>query len=50
MSDVKIRLANASRFDRIVVMDGGRVAEEGAPSELLRRGGLFANMMRSDSP
>jgi ATP-binding cassette subfamily B protein len=26
------------------VLDGGRVAEEGSHSELLRRGGLYADM------
>lgn len=36
------RVSAASRCDRIVVLDEGRVAEEGTHAELLRRGGLYA--------
>ena len=32
--------------DPIYVLDGGRVAEQGSPAELLARGGLFARMVR----
>jgi ATP-binding cassette subfamily B protein len=36
---------NTVRFaDRIVVLDGGRVAEDGTPEELLRQGGRYAAM------
>ncbi len=32
-------------FDEIVVLDGGRVAERGAPAELLARGGAYAALV-----
>lgn len=36
------RVAAAARCDRIVVLDEGRVVEQGAHHELLRRGGAYA--------
>jgi len=38
------RLATVLRADRIVVMDGGRVVEEGTHAELVDRGGLYARL------
>jgi ATP-binding cassette subfamily B protein len=38
------RLQTARSADRIVVLDGGRVAETGSHAELLARGGLYASM------
>ena len=32
--------------DKIVVLEDGRVAEQGSPEELLAAGGLFARMVR----
>ena len=32
--------------DHVVVLDGGHVAEQGAPDELMAAGGLFARMVR----
>ena len=40
------RLATVRAADRIVVMDGGRMVEEGTHSTLTRRGGLYARLAR----
>jgi ATP-binding cassette subfamily B protein len=38
------RLATVQRADRIVVMDGGRIVDQGTHAELLARGGLYARL------
>lgn len=38
------RLRTVMRADRIVVLEQGRVAEQGPPRELIARGGVFARM------
>ena len=40
------RLATVLRADRIVVVDEGRVVEEGRHAELVARGGLYARLAR----
>jgi ATP-binding cassette subfamily B protein len=41
------RLTTAARADRVVVMAGGRVAEDGTHDELLARGGRYAQLWRT---
>ena len=40
------RLSVAARAERVVVLEGGRVVEEGTAADLLEKGGLFAEMSR----
>jgi ATP-binding cassette subfamily B protein len=40
------RLATVRSADRIVVMDGGRIVEEGTHASLTARGGLYARLAR----
>jgi ATP-binding cassette subfamily B protein len=40
------RLSTVRHADEVVVLDGGRVAERGAPAALLAAGGLYAKLCR----
>ncbi|MFZ4805969.1 MAG: ABC transporter ATP-binding protein [Hyphomicrobiaceae bacterium] len=43
------RLSTIAMMDRLVIMDGGRIAEQGTHAELLRRGGLYAELWNRQS-
>ena len=43
------RLSTIAAMDRLVVLDGGRIAEEGTHAELVARGGLYAGLWRRQS-
>lgn len=40
------RMRTVEGADKVVVLDGGRVVEQGSPSELMAADGLFARMVR----
>ena len=44
------RLATAARADRIVVLGGGRVVEEGTHASLIAEGGVYAAMWAAGDP
>jgi ABC-type multidrug transport system fused ATPase/permease subunit len=39
----------ARSADRVIVLEGGRVAEQGSPQELRVSGGRFAKMLEADA-
>ena len=39
------RMRSVAKADRIVVLEGGRVAEQGSPDELYQRGGIYGHMV-----
>jgi len=43
------RLSTAVEADRVIVLDKGRIVEEGAPSELTRREGRFAALLELEA-
>ncbi len=43
------RLSTIAAMDRLIVMDRGRIVEEGNHDELLRRGGLYADLWARQS-
>ncbi|MEC9346351.1 MAG: ABC transporter ATP-binding protein [Pseudomonadota bacterium] len=43
------RLSTIAAMDRLVVMDRGRIVEEGSHDELIRRGGLYADLWARQS-
>jgi ATP-binding cassette subfamily B protein len=42
------RLSTVRGFDRIVLLEGGRVMEDGAPDHLLRRDGPYRRLIRTE--
>ncbi len=43
------RLSTIAAMDRLVIMDKGRIIEEGSHRELLRKGGLYASLWQRQS-
>jgi ATP-binding cassette subfamily B multidrug efflux pump len=43
------RLSTIAAMDRLVIMDEGRIIEQGSHAELLRRGGLYAELWARQS-
>lgn len=43
------RLSTIAAMDRLVIMDEGRIVEEGSHAELLNRGGIYASLWRRQS-
>jgi ATP-binding cassette subfamily B multidrug efflux pump len=43
------RLSTIAQMDRLVVMDGGRIVEDGTHTELLARGGIYADLWNRQS-
>ncbi len=43
------RLSTIAAMDRLVIMDEGRIVEEGSHQELLKRGGLYADLWARQS-
>src|SRR5262245_352367 len=43
------RLSTVRRMDRLVVIDGGRIIEQGTHEELLQTGGLYASLWSHQS-
>jgi ATP-binding cassette, subfamily B, multidrug efflux pump len=43
------RLATAREAHRVVVIDHGRIVEEGAPADLIARGGRFASLLELEA-
>ena len=43
------RLSTAREADRVVVLEGGRVVEQGAPEDLIRQGGRFAALVELEA-
>jgi ATP-binding cassette subfamily B multidrug efflux pump len=43
------RLATARAADRVIVLEAGRIIEEGSPEALIRRGGRFAALIEMEA-
>ena len=44
------RLSTVAHCDKILVIDHGKLVEQGTPQELLKQGGIFANLWKQQNP
>jgi len=44
------RLSTVAHCDKILVLDHGKLVEQGTPAELLQQGGIFANLWKQQNP
>ena len=44
------RLSTVAHCDKILVIDRGKLVEQGTPQELLKQGGIFANLWKQQNP
>ena len=49
MLTIAHRLTTARAADRVMVMEAGRIVEQGPPEELVRRGGRFAALVELEA-
>jgi ATP-binding cassette, subfamily B, bacterial len=42
------RLSTVRTFDRIVVMQSGRIVQDGPPEDLMQREGVYRELMRGE--
>jgi ATP-binding cassette subfamily B multidrug efflux pump len=43
------RLSTIAAMDRLIIMDDGKIVEEGSHAELIKRGGLYADLWARQS-
>ena len=41
-------VGETQQFDRVLVLDGGRIVEDGTPAELLARGGAYSALLQAE--
>ena len=44
------RLSTVAHCDKILVIDHGKLVEQGTPQELLKQGGIYANLWKQQNP
>jgi ATP-binding cassette, subfamily B, bacterial len=40
------RLSTVRNFDRILILQGGRIVQDGSPEQLMRLGGPYRDLLR----
>ena len=49
MLTIAHRLTTAAQADRVVLLEAGRIVEQGPPDDLIRRGGRFAALLELEA-